>query len=51
MTCQGTCSHVVNDMSVTIELDLPEALVKEAKANGLLESRRLGDLLNEDLRR
>jgi hypothetical protein len=27
-------------MSVTIELDLPEALVKEAKANGLLQSRR-----------
>lgn len=42
MTCQGTCSLVVNDMSVTIELDLPEALVKEAKASGLLESRRLG---------
>ena len=38
-------------MSVTIQLDLPEALVKEAKANGLLESRRLGELLNEDLRR
>jgi hypothetical protein len=38
-------------MSVTIQLDLPEALVKEAQANGLLESRRLGELLNEELRR
>ena len=38
-------------MSVTIELDLPEALVKEAKASGLLESRRLGEMLNEELSR
>ena len=38
-------------MSVAIELDLPEAPVKEAKANGLLESRRLGEVLNEELRR
>ena len=51
MTCQGTCCHVVNGMSVTIQLDLPEALVKEAQANGLLESRRLGEMLNEELRR
>ena len=51
MTCQGTCCHVVNGMSVTIQLDLPEALVKEAQANGLLESRRLGELLNEELLR
>jgi hypothetical protein len=38
-------------MSVTIELDLPDALVKEAKANGLLESEPLGDLLATELRR
>jgi aminoglycoside phosphotransferase (APT) family kinase protein len=38
-------------MSVTIQLDLPEALVKEAKASGLPESRRLGEMLNEELRR
>jgi hypothetical protein len=38
-------------MSITIQLDLPEALVKEARDNGLLESRRLGELLNEELRR
>ena len=51
LTGQTSCGHVVSGMSVTIQLDLPEALVKEAKANGLLESRRLGELLNEELRR
>jgi hypothetical protein len=38
-------------MSVTIRLDLPEALVKEAKANGLLESAPIGELLATELRR
>jgi hypothetical protein len=38
-------------MSVTIEVDLPDALVKEARANGLLDSKRLGELLSNELRR
>jgi hypothetical protein len=38
-------------MSVTVQLDLPEALVREARDHGLLESKRLGELLNEELRR
>ena len=38
-------------MSVTIQVDLPEALAKEAKANGLLESAPLSDLLATELRR
>jgi hypothetical protein len=38
-------------MSVTIQLDLPDALVKEARKSGLLESERLGELLHEELRR
>jgi hypothetical protein len=38
-------------MSVTIRLDLPDALVKEAQANGLLESAPIGDLLATELRR
>ena len=38
-------------MSVTIEVDLPDALVKEARANGLLDSKRLGELLANELRR
>jgi hypothetical protein len=38
-------------MSVTIHLDLPDALVKEARDNGLLEADRIGDLLTTELRR
>ncbi len=38
-------------MSVTLRLDLPDALVQEARANGLLESKPLGDLLATELRR
>ena len=38
-------------MSITIQLDLPEALVNEARANGLLNSAPLGDLLAAELRR
>ena len=38
-------------MSVTIQLDLPEALLKEARAHGLLESEPIGDLLAAELRR
>ena len=38
-------------MSVTIKLDLPEAMVKEAQDSGLLESGRLVELLTEELRR
>ena len=51
LTCQGICCHVINGMSVTIQLDLPEALMKEARANGLLESAPIGDLLVTELRR
>ena len=38
-------------MSVTIQVDLPDALIKEARDNGLLESKRLGELLSDELRR
>ena len=38
-------------MSVTIRLELPEALVKEARDNGLLDSVPIGDLLVTELRR
>jgi hypothetical protein len=49
---EGSCScHVHGIMSITVQLDLPDALVNEAKASGLLESRRLGEMLNEELRR
>jgi hypothetical protein len=45
----GACKN--NVMSVTIQLDLPDALVNEARKSGLLESQRLGEMLNEELRR
>lgn len=38
-------------MSITIHLDLPDALAKEAREAGLLEPKRMGDLLNEELGR
>ena len=38
-------------MSVTIQLDLPDALVNEAREAGLLESARLADWLADELRR
>ena len=38
-------------MGITIQLDLPEALAKEAKATGLLESESMTDLLTTELRR
>ena len=38
-------------MSVTIQLDLPDALVNEARSNGLLESASVGDLLVTELHR
>ena len=38
-------------MRVTIELDVPEKLAAEAKANGLFESASLSGLLEDELRR
>ncbi|MHB8524413.1 MAG: hypothetical protein ACYDH9_27140 [Limisphaerales bacterium] len=38
-------------MSIKIELDLPDALAKEARASGLLESKSMTDLLSTELRR
>ena len=39
------------NMSITIQLDLPDALVNEARANGLLNSVPLANLLGAELRR
>jgi hypothetical protein len=38
-------------MGVTIELDLPDALAREARSKGLLQPRQLGDLVSEELNR
>ena len=38
-------------MSVTIELDLPEGLIRQARQMGLLDNRRVGELLADEVRR
>ena len=38
-------------MSVTIELDLPEGLIRQARQLGLLENSRVGELLADEVRR
>ena len=38
-------------MSVTVELDLPEGLIQQARQMGLLESPRMAELLAEEVRR
>jgi hypothetical protein len=38
-------------MSVTIQVDLPEPLIKEARALGLLENRRMAELLATEIQR
>jgi hypothetical protein len=48
----ANCCHLfASAMSITIHVDLPDALVKEARDSGLLESERLGELLSNELRR
>jgi hypothetical protein len=38
-------------MSVTIELDLPEGLIQQARQMGLLNNQRVGEWLSEEVRR
>ncbi len=38
-------------MSITIQLNLPDAIVNEARKNGLLEPASVGDLLVTELHR
>ncbi len=38
-------------MSITIQLDLPDALIGEARDKGLFQSEQLGNLLTMELRR
>jgi hypothetical protein len=38
-------------MSITIKLDLPEAIAEKARAEGLLQSPRLAALLEEEIER
>ena len=38
-------------MSVTIQLDLPEELIRQARKLGLLENQRMAELLADEVRR
>jgi hypothetical protein len=38
-------------MSVTVELDLPEGLIQQARQMGLLDNGRVGELLADEVRR
>jgi hypothetical protein len=38
-------------MSVTIQLDLPEGLIEQARKMGLLENQRVAELLVDEVRR
>ncbi len=38
-------------MSITLQLDLPDSLIEEARTQGLLEPGQIGDLLAVELRR
>ncbi len=48
--CRCAC-HLVSVMSITVQLDLPEAVVEKARAKGLLESVVLSELLEQELKR
>ncbi len=49
MTCCRHSCHLVRVMSITVQLDLPDTLVKEARDHGLLESESMTDLLSTEL--
>jgi hypothetical protein len=38
-------------MSVTVELDLPEGLIRQARQMGLLDNQRMAELLADEVRR
>jgi hypothetical protein len=38
-------------MSVTVELDLPEGLIRQARQMGLLDNRRMAEWLADEVRR
>jgi hypothetical protein len=38
-------------MSVTVELDLPDELIRQARQMGLLDSRRVAEMLADEVRR
>ena len=51
MTNITACWHIASVMSITVQLDLPEALAEKARAEGLLQAPRLAALLEEEVER
>lgn len=45
------CGHLPNVMTITVEVDLPEEVIREARTLGLLESKRMTAMLAEELSR
>ena len=45
----GGCWHLVLVMSITVQLDLPEAVAAEAKAKGLLDPKNLTRLIQREV--
>jgi hypothetical protein len=43
--------HSASIMSITVQLDLPEEVIREARTFGLLESKRMTALLAEEVSR
>lgn len=38
-------------MSITVQLDLPDEVIEQARTFGLLENKRMAEMLTEELRR
>lgn len=49
MTAEGGCWHSFGDMSITLKLDLPEALAEKARAKGLLNPDQVRRLIQREL--
>jgi len=49
LTRGSGCCHVVAVMSITVQLDLPEALAAKARARGLLSPAHLTQLITREL--
>ena len=49
LTGGGGFWHLVRVMSITVQLDLPEAIAAEAKAKGLLDPKNLTRLIQREV--
>ncbi len=51
LTNDDGCWRIVTGMSITVQLDLPEALAEKARAEGLLQPPRRAAMLEEEVER